>query len=1101
MSHLEPTYLRYIYDGLIKGSIHPENAADLPDGLIGLYEEAFDERNSIVDRQKLLQHFTIWALLKKAVSASFVAEVLNETEESILNFIATYSAWFNSPESGKYQLYHERLKVYLLQKLSEGEIHELHENLITRLEQTIEEQQADEFEWYALEFLSEHLSSTTLAVDEKERLHSFANDEHIWKRQIQISEDLDWTHKSLNAAISKFVDLKNDLFIVESLVNQEKIGIWYRNNLINRIQLIEIGNIRKYIDYSKYWNGENRLIYLFSLLVGSLKRTNPIQREYIAETQKILEEIGLLQNDLGKSTWKNSIPMKFIIFCAVKLIKLEISPRIIWEGPLIAENISVYNQLPLEDLKLLLAFDSANKEKIIINYCWSNFNTKLVNQFFKKNEKKLVAFLIDNAFEVTDLLPICIDLFPKEFLREFLNRISNNFSFEITEIDVIQNVSHAFIKLGDIKKAKNLLLKTSQKLENLNFEYPGLALKYLNTQILLYKSGNQEEFERGIKFLQNDFFTTGNEHSKNNEYSLLLCFYLEQRWNDQVEKLYEEIRQCTVYFSQSDLDKISFLVAISMRNDGDIEKSLFYFEKISPNSFYSKVYELKFKTSFRKYFSLKNEIIDPGTKNSFCDSVDSIELGVNSDMILELLAFNLKESPKIIPYKYLPYENYIIARKKYKLNTNFDLELWLDKIDDFQLKTALLNETIEKLDFNTQKKYLKFTETWVEHFSSYWVNQLENDETIHDLILKRIKIGYYDNKFLFNKITDEEVKTNVIYVIVDYLFNESKLEKLKDAIPKDTDDFFIVEKLARLSIEKKEIKEAIFLIERLKSMIYDDLSNYAKCTRILDILDLYDILDQLDNASILVEHLNCLVENVEKDSWMNYNRSNIYSKTAYYHFRLGYDDTALNFTQKIDSFFSELKTDPYRRLALYYFGRDLNLFHQNFNQLDDDFSKELLFEECLIKNNDLNSIADYFGEELSINSQLLLINEFILIRDYEKALEKLINILSESAKNDEGKLFDLIIKMPFNYVLKIFERLNDEIFNVLIIKYIKYQFKENHDFEKDYYYILLKRFNSGAIRNELLSIFAKEEVFNVSKNNMIISKIGEVVELEQWNTD
>lgn len=34
MSHLEPTYLRYIYDGLLKGSIHPENAAELPEGLI-----------------------------------------------------------------------------------------------------------------------------------------------------------------------------------------------------------------------------------------------------------------------------------------------------------------------------------------------------------------------------------------------------------------------------------------------------------------------------------------------------------------------------------------------------------------------------------------------------------------------------------------------------------------------------------------------------------------------------------------------------------------------------------------------------------------------------------------------------------------------------------------------------------------------------------------------------------------------------------------------------------------------------------------------------------------------------------------------------------
>lgn len=76
MPQLEPTYLRFIYDGLVKGSNHPENAAELPEGLIGLYEEAFDERTSVIERQKLLQRFAIWALLKKEVSAAFVAEVL-----------------------------------------------------------------------------------------------------------------------------------------------------------------------------------------------------------------------------------------------------------------------------------------------------------------------------------------------------------------------------------------------------------------------------------------------------------------------------------------------------------------------------------------------------------------------------------------------------------------------------------------------------------------------------------------------------------------------------------------------------------------------------------------------------------------------------------------------------------------------------------------------------------------------------------------------------------------------------------------------------------------------------------------------------------------
>lgn len=202
MLNLEPAYLRYIYDGLIKGNIHPENAAELPDGLIGLYEEAFDERTSVVERQKLVQRFAIWALLKKEVSAAFVAEVLGESEDDIQEFISTYSSWFNSPESGKYQLYHERLKVYLLQKLSEGEIHELHEQLIARLEQAIKEQKADEFEWYGLEFLSGHLSVAAMLNRNSKRLIDLAYSQKHWQRQIKISKGYSWTKKALKEVMT-----------------------------------------------------------------------------------------------------------------------------------------------------------------------------------------------------------------------------------------------------------------------------------------------------------------------------------------------------------------------------------------------------------------------------------------------------------------------------------------------------------------------------------------------------------------------------------------------------------------------------------------------------------------------------------------------------------------------------------------------------------------------------------------------------------------------------------------------------------------------------------------------------------------------------------
>ncbi len=62
MLRIDPTYLRYIYDDLIKGSVHPGKASELPDGLIGLYEEAFEDCNSVIERQNVLKQFALFTL-------------------------------------------------------------------------------------------------------------------------------------------------------------------------------------------------------------------------------------------------------------------------------------------------------------------------------------------------------------------------------------------------------------------------------------------------------------------------------------------------------------------------------------------------------------------------------------------------------------------------------------------------------------------------------------------------------------------------------------------------------------------------------------------------------------------------------------------------------------------------------------------------------------------------------------------------------------------------------------------------------------------------------------------------------------------------------
>ena len=196
MSNLEPSYLRYIYDGLEKGELHPDNAAALPEGLTGLYEASFEESKPARERQKLLETFAIWALLKKEVSAHFVAEILEVPTQEIVDFIATYSSWFTSPESGKYQLYHERLKVYLLQKLSEKEISMLHVKLIKRLEQALAEQKVDEFEVYGLGFIGEHFFTY-----DNNKLSSISLSEKFINRQILILKSFDYAIQNIKKCI------------------------------------------------------------------------------------------------------------------------------------------------------------------------------------------------------------------------------------------------------------------------------------------------------------------------------------------------------------------------------------------------------------------------------------------------------------------------------------------------------------------------------------------------------------------------------------------------------------------------------------------------------------------------------------------------------------------------------------------------------------------------------------------------------------------------------------------------------------------------------------------------------------------------------------
>jgi hypothetical protein len=172
---IDPSYIRNIRDGLKSENIEANNLEALPEGLVGLYDkELFPPSLKWKERKETLQFFLVFALAQKEISADFAATILgnewfvlaneNETTEEkrlkkVNEFIQLHSKRFSSVGEGKYQLYHERFRVYILQKGSQIDLTHFNQKFISLCESELKkntEKEIPEKESYALEFLSTH---------------------------------------------------------------------------------------------------------------------------------------------------------------------------------------------------------------------------------------------------------------------------------------------------------------------------------------------------------------------------------------------------------------------------------------------------------------------------------------------------------------------------------------------------------------------------------------------------------------------------------------------------------------------------------------------------------------------------------------------------------------------------------------------------------------------------------------------------------------------------------------------------------------------------------------------------------------------------------
>ena len=361
---LDPSYLRSIRDGILNGTIEANNNEALPDGLVGLYDqELFPPTMKWKERSELLHFFLVFALAQKEISADFAAEILGDAwynhadedsskEEKRLQrvneLIQLHSKRFSSAGSGKYRLYHERFRVYVLQKVSEKEIAQFNHKFIELCKTALNlnsEKDIPEKESYALEFFSTHFFIGAMQGETECRnkehasaLKKYAYDQQFWERQIKASKGFEWSKKMLTQMMSWASKFKEDEEVIECALNKVDLHHKEQNDAPRIVQLVADGDIEtalarieKFGDNDK--EGLQRKFTLYMLCLIELTLLDSKNKDHAkGAIEKLLKHFDEhVPVDHSVLNWEEFFPHYLVSQILSEIVKLGYNDQIIYD--------------------------------------------------------------------------------------------------------------------------------------------------------------------------------------------------------------------------------------------------------------------------------------------------------------------------------------------------------------------------------------------------------------------------------------------------------------------------------------------------------------------------------------------------------------------------------------------------------------------------------------------------------------------------------------------------------------------------------------------------------------------------------------------------
>jgi tetratricopeptide (TPR) repeat protein len=495
----DPNYLRTIYDGLLSGIFHKDNASGLPSGLVDIYEEALQPAIHVKERHKFLEFFSIWALLRKEVSVAFIMPLLGWTEEQVLDYIDLYSKWFNAPMSGTFVLYHERIRSFVLQKISQAQFVSINEAVIELCQTALRKRTGDEWEQYALEHLSTHLLIQAMESTDATSLKMLAYSAAHWDRQLEISKGFNWSKRMLND-LMLWASKYNDDEVIECALN--KVDLYYleQNDAPRIVELVAQNDLDMALKRIDAFGGNDKeglqrkfILYMLCLMELTLMsgKGQPWSKETIGRILKHLDDN--MPIDYYVLDWNDFFPSFLIFEMACEWAELGLDYLIVykrcdgWEFDWI-NGVESINPIQLEVLSV-----SAQG----INNQWYKCNTlkdiadKLHQQGHLKESEAVITELHAFAKSINDesdqgniLKEIAVLLTRQGLLNESLV-IAAGIIDETYKDEAYFNIALEVSKQGDLDGSIRIIQRIIDESEKKR------ALRYIAVE--LSKQGNVEE--------------------------------------------------------------------------------------------------------------------------------------------------------------------------------------------------------------------------------------------------------------------------------------------------------------------------------------------------------------------------------------------------------------------------------------------------------------------------------------------------------------------------------------------------------------------------------------------------------------------------------